>query len=325
MGNKWGIIGTGMIAKVLARALKECPEADLAAVGSRDQAKAEAFAAEFGAARAYGSYEALLADPEVVFVYNSLPNSLHHEWTIKAARGGKHILCEKPLSVTVAEAEAMYAAAGEAGVVLMEAFMYRCHPQIVRIKEIVASGEIGELRVIRSRFSYGMNDLTNVRFSKPLHGGALMDVGCYCTSFSRLIAGAEPVQVSGEARWGPVSEVDEVFVGTLRFADGTLAQFDAGMICAGATNADIMGSKGHIEVPQPWKPGAESRLVVRVGRESREERIAGANPYALEIRNIQAVVNEGAAPIISEGETIGNMRTICGLLEAARTAAVVQL
>lgn len=325
MSNPWGILGTGMIAKVLARAIAECPTATLVAVGSREQAKAEAFAAEFGAAKAYGSYEALLADPEVRFVYISLPNSLHHEWTLKAAQAGKHILCEKPLSVTVSEAEAMFAAAREAGVVLMEAFMYRCHPQVARIQQIVASGEIGELRVIRSRFSYGMNDLTNVRFSKPLHGGALMDVGCYCTSFSRLVAGGEPVRVSGEARWGAVSEVDEVFVGTLRFADGTLAQFDAGMICAGATNADIMGSKGHLEVPQPWKPGAESNLIVRVGRQTREERIAGANPYVLEVENIQAVVNEGAAPIISEAETVGNMRTICALLQSAHHSTVVQL
>ena len=325
MTNNWGIIGTGRIASRLAGAIEECDSATLLSVGSRDADKARAFADQHGAKRAHGSYDDLLADPDVRFVYNSLPNSLHCEWTVKAAEAGKHILCEKPISGTVDEAEAMFDAAERCGVVLIEAFMYRCHPQIARVKQIVDSGEIGDLKLIRARFSYGKSDPTDIRFNKELHGGGLMDVGCYCTNFSRFIAGAEPLQVYGAAVFGPVSGVDESFAATLVFPGGVLAQFDAGMVFAGAANADIMGSKGIIEVHSPWLPGDETSITVSVAGETRQEEFGRTNNYCLEVEQIQMCANEGARPFLTRADTVGNMRAICAMLESARSDQAVSL
>jgi len=322
---RWGIIGTGMIAKVLADAINAADAAELVAVGSRDPDRAKAFADDKGAARAHGSYEDLFADPEVEIVYNSLPNSLHCEWTVRAAEAGKHILCEKPLSVTVEEAQRMFAAADANGVRLMEAFMYRCHPQTAKLKEIVDSGRIGELRLVHSTFSFFIGDPANIRLSGPLHGGALMDVGCYCTNLSRFIAGAEPTAVFAAAKFGEDSGVDESFAGTLIFEGGIHAQFDVGVQHAGRSSAEIVGSTGRIEVPVPWKPGDASKIVVHDASGREEIEIAGASPYVLQVEHFGRVVTEGEAPILSRQDSLGNMAAICGLLESARTARVVAL
>jgi predicted dehydrogenase len=327
MAAKWGILGTGMIAGVFARALKAGDGTSLCAVASRDLSKAKAFAAEAGAKKAYGSYEALLADPKIRYVYIGLPNELHCEWALKAAEAGKHILCEKPMAVTVEEAQRMFAAAEEAKVLLMEAFMYRFHPQTARLREIVASGEIGDLRVIRSRFSFTIGDPKNVRLSFPYErgGGGLMDVGCYCTSFSRYLTQEEPCQVFGAAQFGVESGVDEGFVGTLTFPSGVLAVFDVGLKFHGDTRADLMGTKGSIEIPAPWKPGAKSSFKVRVGRETREEQFEGKPEFVLEAESFQAMAEGLAEPMVRPEETLGNTKVLCALRESARRCEVIQL
>ena len=323
--TRWGIIGTGMIAKVLADAINTTDAAKLVAVGSRAQETADAFAAERGCAKAYASYEALLADPEVTCVYNSLPNSMHCEWTIRTAEAGKHILCEKPLSVTVEEAERMFAAAEEHGVCLMEAFMYRCHPQVAALKEIIASGRIGTLRLIHSVFSFSIGDPANIRLSAPLHGGGLMDVGCYCINFSRTMAGTEPTAVFAAARFGEESGVDESLAGTLMFEGGLAAQFDVSVKSAGRSFAEIVGTEGRIEVPSPWKPGDSATVTVHDANGSENVEIVGASPYVLQVEAFGRCVNEGAEPVLTREDTLGNMAAICACLESARTGRVVGL
>jgi len=323
--TKWAIIGTGMIARVLADAINATEAAELVAVGSRDLDRAKAFAKGNGAASAYGSYEDLFADPGVEIVYNSLPNSLHCEWTIKAAEAGKHILCEKPLGITVDEGERMFAAADANGVKLMEAFMYRCHPQTARLREIVDSGRIGDLRLIHSTFSFSIGDPANIRLSKPLYGGALMDVGCYCTNLSRFIAGREPTAAFAAARFGAESGVDESLAGTLVFEDGVAAQFDVSVKSAGRSSAEIVGTTGRIEAPVPWKPGDTSTIIVHDSSGREEIEITGGSPYVLEVEHFSRVVTEGEAPILSREDSLGNMAAIFALAESARTGQVVRL
>jgi len=267
----------------------------------------------------------LLADPEVQIVYNSLPNSLHCESTVQAAEAGKHILCEKPLAVSVEECERMFAAADANGVQLMEAFMYRCHPQTARVKEIAQSGRIGELRIIHSTFSFSIGDPANIRLSKPLHGGALMDVGCYCTNLSRFIAGGEPTAAFAGAKFGAESGVDENLAGTLVFEGGVFGQFDVGVKSAGRSSAEIVGSTGRIEIPTPWKPGDASTIVVQDASGREEIAIPGASPYVLQVEHFGRVVTGGETPLLSREDSLGNMAAIRGLLESARSGEVVGL
>ena len=218
---KWGIISTADINRKVIPGAHASPKVDLVAVASRDQARADEYAKPWEIERAYGTYEALLADPEIEAVYISLPNTLHCEWSIKALEAGKHVLCEKPLSRHPDEVEAAFDAAERTGRLLSEAFMYRHNPQTKRAKELVDEGAIGELRLVRSTFSYSLYDEENIRLRTDLEGGALMDVGCYSVSGSRLFAG-EPERVFGEAWFGPTG-TDWVFAGTLRFPGNVIA------------------------------------------------------------------------------------------------------
>ncbi len=321
---KWGIIGTGMIARTLAKAISEARNAELVAVGSRTQARAEEFAAQFGGT-AYAKYGALLADDEVEIVYNSLPNALHCEWTVRAAQASKHVLCEKPLAVTVEECEEMFAAAAVSGVKLMEAFMYRCHPQTDWLRQAVVDGRVGELRTIHSVFSYGLKDPSNIRLSAPLRGGGLMDVGCYCVNFSRHIASGEPVEVYGAAVAGAESGVDENFAATLVFPDGVLAQFDVGVRHAARSHAEIVGSEGRIEVPVPWKPGKEALVLVHRAGETMEEKIRGGNPYVLQVEHFSECVAENKPPLLTREDSLGNVAAIVALQQSAREKKAVVL
>jgi predicted dehydrogenase len=314
-----------MIAGVLADAIRQSERAELVAVGSRRRETAEAFAQARSVPTAHASYEGLLADPQVEIVYNSLPNSIHCEWTVRAAEAGKHILCEKPIAVTVEECDRMFAAADAAGVRLMEAFMYRCHPQAARLKAMVAEGRIGELRLVHSSFSFFIGDPANVRLNKPLDGGGLMDVGCYCVNFARHLAGEEPVAVFGAAVYGAESGVDEHFAGTLIFPGGAFGQFDVGVKAAGRAAAEIVGSTGRILVPSPWKPGDRAVVTVQDGSGASEVEIEGGNPYVLQVDHFSRCVTEGEAPVLSPADSTGNARAIAGLRESARTGEVVEL
>ena len=233
MGVAWGVLSTAHINRLVLEGARESELADVVAVASRDQARAEAYAREHGIPVAHGSYEALLEDPGVDAVYISLPNSMHVEWSIRALEAGKHVLCEKPLAARAEDAERAFDAAESAGRLLSEAFMYRHHPQTRRLAELVAEGAVGEPRALRASFSFVLDDPQNVRMLRELDGGSLMDVGCYCVSGARLVAGAEPERAFGEAV--DHAGVDVRFSGSLRFPGPLLAGFQCGFdIRAGA-------------------------------------------------------------------------------------------
>ena len=322
---RWGILGTGNIAKQFAAGVKSARRSAIVAAGSRQVATARQFAAEYDVARAYGSYDELLADPNVDAIYNSLPNSLHHEWTIKSLRAGKHVLCEKPFAMDLRETTEMFDVARQTKRMLVEAFMYRSHPLTKAVVDTVCSGAIGEVRLIRTSFCYRTTKIDgNVRFAPALGGGALMDVGCYCISFSRLIAGAEPTSSYATARKHPTG-VDDVVIGTMHFPGDVLASFTAGMGVQADNTAYICGTEGYIEVPVPWKPPVNG-AVYTIARGTpprqdnpaptkippRETRTVDANTelYALEADDFAAAVLDSRPPAVTEPDTVGNMAVL---------------
>src|SRR6476619_1842570 len=237
---KWGILSTADINRKVIPGAHASEKVELIAVASRDLGRAEDYAREWEIDRAYGSYEALLDDGDVEAVYISLPNTLHCEWSIRAIEAGKHVLCEKPMSRHVGEVEAAFDAAEQHGRILMEAFMYRHNPQTARLRQLVDDGAIGDLRLVRSCFSYSLYDADNIRLRTDVEGGSLMDVGCYCVSGSRLLAG-EPERLYGQQFVGP-SGTDWVFTGTMRFPDDLFALFDCGTALAERDELEVVGT-----------------------------------------------------------------------------------
>src|ERR1700682_3092993 len=284
---KWGIMSTANINRKVIPGAHASPKVELVAVASRDRARADEYAKTWEIPRAYGSYDALLADPAVEAVYISLPNSMHCEWAIKALEAGKHVLCEKPLSRHPNEVEAAFDAADRAGRLLSEAFMYRHNPQTKRAKQLVDEGAIGELRLIRSAFSYSLYDENNIRLHAGLEGGALMDVGCYCVSASRLFGG-DPEKVYGEAWFGP-SGTDWVFGGVLRFPGNVIALLDSGTAMPERDELEVIGSEGSLFLDDPWHctvPGIELR---RGGKLKRIE-LDPFDSYRLELENVSDAI-----------------------------------
>jgi D-xylose 1-dehydrogenase (NADP+, D-xylono-1,5-lactone-forming) len=318
----WGIVSTADINRKVIPGAKASPKVDLVGVASRTQERADAYASEWEIPRAYGSYEAMLADPEIEAVYISLPNTLHCEWSIKASEAGKHVLCEKPLSRHPAEVEAAFAAAERAERHLLEAFMYRHNPQTAKLVELVAGGAIGELRLVRSTFSYSLYDEANIRLQTEVEGGALMDVGCYNVSGSRLLAG-EPERVWGEAWYGPTG-TDWVFTGTMRFPGDVIAVFDCGTALTSRDELEAIGSKGTLFLDDPWHcltPGIELR------REDGVEHIEipFADSYRLELENLSDAIRGEAAPLLGRDDAVGQARVLEALHASATTGAPVAL
>jgi predicted dehydrogenase len=319
---RWGIVSTAHINRKLIPGLRASDKAALIAVASREQPRAEAYAKEWDIERAYGSYEALLEDPDVEAVYISLPNTLHCEWSIRALEAGKHVLCEKPLSRHPEEVEEAFDAADRAGRFLTEAFMYRHNPQTARLRELVAEGVIGELRLIRSTFSYGLYDESNIRLQPDVEGGALMDVGCYCVSGSRLLGG-EPEHVVGEAWFGPTG-TDWVFTGVLRFSGDVLATFDCGTALTDRDELEAIGSDGSLFVDDPWHvvhPGIELR------RDDGTERIEieQEDSYRLEVEDLGDAIRGDGGPLLGRDDALGQARTIAALFESAATGERISL
>jgi predicted dehydrogenase len=319
---RWGILSTANINRLVIPPAQASPAVDLVAVASRDGNRAREYAREWGISRAHGSYEALLEDPDVEAVYISLPNSLHVEWSIRALEAGKHVLCEKPLSGDPAEVERAFAAAERADRFLSEAFMYRHNPQTSRLLELIAEGAIGELRLIRSAFSYPLYDPENIRLRTDLDGGSLMDVGCYCVHGSRLLAG-EPVSVYGDAYIGPTG-TDWLFTGTLRFPGDVLAQFDSATSLPDRDELEAIGSDGSLFLDDPWhcrNPGIELRRDGGVERIDVERR----NSYGLELENLGEAIRGGGRPLLGREDAVAQARALGALLESARTGAPVPL
>jgi predicted dehydrogenase len=304
----WGILGTGNIAKKFAQDIQSAPKQRLVAVGSRTAEAAQKFGAEFKGIKCHGSYEALIADPDVQAIYISLPNHLHKEWTIRCAKGKKHILCEKPLAVTRAEADAMLEAVKASGVFFMEAFMYRCHPQTFKLRELLASGAIGEVRLIHADFSYNMGpQYTNIRLSNPAAGGGLMDVGCYPISIARLIAGCEPCEVKAVGKIGPVSRVDEQAAGVMLFPNGIVASITCATQVNVGTGVTIFGSEGDIHIPVPWKPPAKAKMVLK--RKGAVEEVVTQCEiplYGYEALHVSENLSKLQSPVMTWADSIGN-------------------
>jgi xylose dehydrogenase (NAD/NADP) len=318
----WGIISTAHINRLVLAGARESDRVDVVAVASRDQARAEAYAREHGIERAFGSYEALLADPDIDAVYISLPNSLHVEWSIHALEAGKHVLCEKPFDRRPDEVERAFEAAAGSGRILMEAFMYRHNPQTAKLRELLGAGAIGQLRVVRSAFSFSLGDPENVRLAADLDGGALMDVGCYCVSGSRLLGG-EPERVYGEQVTGE-SGVDVLFSGTMRFPHGVAAHFDCGFVLPGRGELEVVGSEGSLFLDDPWHA---RRPVIELRRESGVEEIAlePADSYRLELENLSDAIHGDAEPLLGRDDAVGQARTIDALYRSARSGSPVTL
>ena len=316
-----GLLSTARINEKLAAGAQLVDEVELSAIASRDLARAQAQAAQLGIERAHGSYEDLLADPEVDAVYISLPNSLHVEWSIRAVEAGKHVLWVKPMARSVEQVERAFGAAEGAGRVLAEAFMWRHHPQARRLAELVP--RVGELRLVRAAFSFPLADEGDVRLSASLEGGALMDVGCYCVSGLRLVAG-EPVQVSGEQVKGG-DGVDVRFAATLRFGGDLLGHFDCGIDMADRAGLEVVGSEGSLVLADPWH-SREPVIEVRAADGSVEEvRAESDNPYACELRDLAAAVSGEREPLLGRADAVGQARTIEALYESASSGRSVRL
>ncbi len=321
---RWGLIGTARINRAVIPPLRRSSRNELVAIASREPDRAAAYAAEWGIPRSFGSYAAMLADPGIDVVYNPLPNSLHAEWTIRALHAGKHVLCEKPLTLSVEEVDAVAAAASATGEVVTEAFMYRHHPQTVTIKELVDQGAIGRLSLVRGSFSFAVREDTNVRLDRALGGGSLWDVGCYPVSWARVMIGAEPIEVFGAAVVGP-SGVDETFAGQLRFPGDILAQFDSGLRAPFRTHIEMVGSEGTIVVARPFKP--PPRGEIRLTRGEEVETIATPEEplYLGEIEDIADAVLLGRPPRISLADSRHNVAAILALLRSAEERQPVAL
>jgi D-xylose 1-dehydrogenase (NADP+, D-xylono-1,5-lactone-forming) len=310
----WGFLSTANINDKLLPGAAESDRVDVIAVASRDAARAEAYARERGIERAYGSYEELLADPDVEAVYISLPNSLHVEWSIRALEAGKHVLCEKPLSRRPEDVERAFDAAEQSNRLLMEAFMFRHNPQTAKLEELVGGGAVGRLRLVRAAFSFPLADAENVRLNAALDGGGLMDVGCYCVSGARLLAG-EPEQVYGEHVLGP-SGVDELFAATMRSADGVLAQFDSGLVLPVRDELEAIGEEGSLFLDDPWhckRPVIELRTGDRVEKITLEP----VDSYRLQLENMSDAIRGEAEPLLGREDALGQARAIEALYRSA--------
>jgi len=307
---RWGLLSTARINEAILGGARQSERTQVVAVASRDQARADAYARQRGLERAYGSYDALLEDDEIEVVYNSLPNSLHVEWSIRALDAGKHVLCEKPLDRRMEAVERAFDTADRNGRLLMEAFMYRHHPQTRKAAELVRDGAVGKLRQLRSLFSFTLTDEADVRLSPELDGGALMDLGCYCISMQRLLAG-EPKLVFGRQRLGG-GGVDVGFVGLLEFPHDVLGEFHCGFDLPDGSGLEAIGSEGKLIVPDPVR--CRDPHVELNGKRIDVEDV---NRYFLQVENFSAAVRGDAEPLLGRDDAVGQVRAIEALYRSA--------
>jgi xylose dehydrogenase (NAD/NADP) len=315
----WGILATGRIADEVIPGLKRSAVNRVKAVASRRRERAEWFARQYELAAAYGSYEALLKDPDVDCVYVCLPNGLHARWVMECLKVGKHVLCEKPLTPTEEEASKLFEVAAEEGRILAEAFMYRHHPKTRRLGELVSSGALGQIRTIRSSFNFPVEDpATDIRYDRLLAGGSLLDVGSYCVSVANYLEGEPPREVSGTARYAP-SGVDEQFYGTMVFPSGTVAIFDCSMNSPLSVRVSVLGSLGEAVVEMPWYAHLPPATIEVRYADGHQEQInaSGENAYYLETEDFAAVCRGDKPPEVPAEETLRNLRTLQRLANSA--------
>ena len=321
---KWGLISTARINQALIKPLRASKRNELFAVASRSESKAKSYATEWKIPRAYGSYQAMLEDPEIDVVYTSLPNHLHTEWTIKALRVGKHVLCEKPLAISVEEIDAMALAVEETGNVLVEAFMYRHHPQTLKVRELVNSGVLGDVRVIKGAFTFNLTNPGDVRLNPEMGGGSVWDVGCYPISLARYILGGEPLEAFGWQITGETG-IDEVFTGQLRFRDDIVVQFDCGFRSPFRARMVVIGSEATLVVPNPFRPGFDDEMRIVKDEEVQRIKTTGQELYIGEVEDMADAILNGTPPRISLDDSRNNVAAILALLRSAKENRPVEI
>jgi predicted dehydrogenase len=320
---RWGLLSTARINRALIPPIRASARGELAAVASRDLAKAEAYANEWNIPKAYGSYEALLA-ANVDVIYISLPNGLHAEWAVKCVEAGKHVLVEKPFALTVADVDKMADAARRTGKVMAEAFMYRHHPQTLKAKELVESGAIGEALLVRASFTFNLTRAVDVRLDPTLGGGSLWDVGCYPISLVQYIFDGPPVEVVGWQKPDSTG-VDGSFVGQLRYSGDKFAQFDCGLRVPFRAHAEIVGREGAMTLTQPFKPDATSKLILRRNDADEVVPVAERQLYEGEVEDMHDAILNDKPPRVSLAESRGHIAAIVALYESAQTGKPVRL
>ena len=327
---RWGILGTAKIARrAFIPGVRNGHEGTLVAVASRDAVRAAEYAQEFSIPRSHGSYEALLDDEDVDAVYIPLPNAMHADWTERAARAGKHVLCEKPAARRRADAERMARVCRDAGVILMEAFMYRHHPQHMRALQLLRDGAIGEPVMVRASFCFTFSQERRAegdhRLEPEQEGGGLMDVGCYAVNAARFIFGAEPVEVSAQQRMDPQFGVDTAFAGVLRFPGDRLAVIDGSFDVSGTQRYEVAGPKGVLQVEKAYLPGpGATQIVVAASGKRDNVEVEGADQYALEADLFARSVREGRLLEPAE-DGVAQAAVIEALYESASTGRAVKL
>jgi xylose dehydrogenase (NAD/NADP) len=328
---RWGLLSTANINTALIGPIRQAERSELVAVASRSLEKAQAYAQKIGIPKAHGSYEVLLADPEIDVIYNSLPNALHAEWTVKAAEAGKHVLCEKPITVSLAEFDQVAAAARANHVTVFEAFMYLHHPQTLKAREMIQAGELGRVQLIQSWFNFYLppERADNIRLSASLSGGSLWDVGVYPNSLAITMAQAgSPTavwadQISGE------SGVDVAIRAQLHFNNGVVAQISSGFRTPFREAAYIVGDEGMLYIPEPWKPGLngqDTRLIF-TSRAGAEETIVipAIDPYLCEVQAMEACLLDGAEPVVPLSRSREFLKSVLAIYESARLGQVVKV
>jgi xylose dehydrogenase (NAD/NADP) len=322
---RWGFLSTANINQALIDPLRMSKRNTLAAVASRNQDNADAYAHENKIPKAYGSYEALLADPEIDVIYNPLPNHLHAEWTIKAVEAGKHVLVEKPIALTVAEVKAIEAAATKHERIVAEAFMYRHHPQTLKITEIVNSGKLGTIKFVRGSFSFVHDRENNYRSDPAQGGGALWDIGCYPLSYARILLGAEPLEVFGWQVTGSTG-IDETFVAQLRFPDEVYAQFDCSFLIPYRNTLEIIGTERRLSIPVAFKPSKKENIYLSKPKGTTKTiTIKSESLYQGEVEDMADAVLLGKPPRVSLADSRGNVAAIVALFKSARTGKPVMI
>ncbi|RPJ25317.1 MAG: gfo/Idh/MocA family oxidoreductase [Chloroflexi bacterium] len=313
----WGLLSTARINQDLINPLTTSKRTRLLAVASRSQSTADAYALKWNIPRAHGSYESLLNDPEIDVVYNSLPSNMHAEWTVKALRAGKHVLCEKPIALTLAEMDAMEQTVQETGLVLAEAFMYRHHAQTLKIKEMVDVGELGKIQLIRGAFTYTLEPEDNGRWLTQKGGGSIWDVGCYPISYARTMLGTEPFEVFGWQTLSPGGS-DLTFIGQMRFNGGIHAQFDSGFQSPVRMIMEIVGSEAVLNIPNPFKPGFDNEIYLSHDEKTQTIKLPGDELYLGEVEDMCDAIQHGKAPLVSLDDSRKNTAVIVALLESAK-------
>jgi len=323
---RWGVLSTANIGTgQVIPAMQQGTYCEIAAIASRSPEKAQAAAAQLGIPKAYGSYEELLADPEIDAIYNPLPNHLHVPWSIKALQAGKHVLCEKPIALTSAEGQTLVDVARQyPHLKVMEAFMYRFHPQWQRARQLVLEGDIGELLTIQSFFSYYEVDPNNIRNRDDVGGGGMLDIGCYTVSLARFIFGAEPNRVFGTVEYDPQLKIDRLASAIMDFGRGT-STFTCATQLVPYQRVNIFGATGRVEIEIPFNAPANQpcKIWYQQGDETEEIQVEASNQYTLQGDAFsQAVLNNTDAPTPIE-DAVANMKVIEAVFQSAKTATWV--